>query len=83
MCTKFKATEQFFPSMAELIMLYKTVLTFEPVEEILTILSHGTVYYSVRWSLTLCSYKGAALYSETVLHNGNAIFLFVDRPNTG
>ena len=27
MCTKFKATEQFFPSMAELIMLYKMVLT--------------------------------------------------------
>ena len=34
-CTKFKATEQFLPSMAELIMLYKMVLTFESVEEIL------------------------------------------------
>ena len=62
-------------------MLSKMVL--ESVEEILTILSRGTVYNSVRWSLTLCSYKGAALYSETVLQNGNAIFLFVDRPNTG
>ena len=74
MCTKFKATEQFFPSMAELIMLYKMVLTFESGKEILTILSRGTVYYSVHWSLTLCSYKGAALYSETVLQNGKAIF---------
>ena len=74
MCTKFKATEQLFPSMAELIMLYKMVLTFESGKEILTILSRGTVYYSVHWSLTLCSYKGAALYSETVLQNGNAIF---------
>lgn len=73
---------QYFPVVL-LFMLYKTVLTFESGKEILLILSRGTVYYSVHWSLTLCSYKGAALYSETVLQNGNAIFLFVDRPNTG
>ena len=50
-------------------MLSRMVLTFESEEEILTILSRGTVYYSVHRSLTLRSYKGAALYSETVLHN--------------
>ena len=84
MCTKFKATEQFFPSMAELIMLYKMVLTFESGKEILTILSRGTVYYSVHWSLTLCSYKGAALYIQRQFCRMEMqYFLFVDRPNTG
>ena len=76
MCTKFKATEQFFPSMAELIMLYKMVLTFESVEEILTILSRGTVYYSVR-------IKELLYFQRQFCRMEMQYFLFVDRPNTG
>jgi len=50
-----KATEQYFPVVL-FIMLYKVVLTFEPVAEILTcdhsnesywaVLSSGAVYYA-------------------------------------
>ena len=52
-----KATEQYFP-MVLFIMLYKVVLTFESVDEILkcdhsnesywAVLSCGTVYYAVQ-----------------------------------
>ena len=52
-----KATEQFFPVVL-FIMLYKVVLTFESVDEILkcdhsnesycTVLSCGAVYYAVQ-----------------------------------
>ena len=52
-----KATEQYFPVVL-FIMLYKVVLTFESVDEILwcdhsnesykTLLSCGTVYYTVQ-----------------------------------
>ena len=52
-----KATEQYVPVVL-FIMLYKVVLTFEPVDEILhcdhsnesywAVLSFGTVYYAVR-----------------------------------
>jgi len=52
-----KATEQYFPVML-FIMLYKMVLTFESVNEILncdhsnesyrTVLSCGAVYYAVQ-----------------------------------
>ena len=52
-----KATEQYFPVVL-FIMLYKTVLTFESVDEILecyhssesyrAVLSCGTVYYAVQ-----------------------------------
>ena len=51
-----KATEQYFPVVL-FIMLYKVVLTFESVDEILqcdhsnetssTVLSHGTIYIQV------------------------------------
>ena len=51
-----KATEQYFP-LVLFIMLYKVVLTFESVDEILkcghsnesytTVLSCGAVYYAV------------------------------------
>ena len=50
---QMKATEQYFPVVL-FIMLYKVVLTFESVDEILwcdhssetssTVLSHGTIY---------------------------------------
>ena len=50
---RMKATEQYFPVVL-FIMLYKVVLTFESVNEILwcchsnetssTVLSHGTIY---------------------------------------
>ena len=53
-----KATKKFFPVVFLLIMLYKVVLTFGPVDEILkcdhsnesywAILSCGTVYYAVQ-----------------------------------
>ena len=52
-----KATEQYFPVVL-FIMLYKVVLTFESVDEILwcnhsnesywAVLSSGTVYYAVQ-----------------------------------
>ena len=56
---QIKATEQYFPAVLFL-MLYKVVLTFESVDEILkcdhsnksywAVLSYGTVYYAVqRW----------------------------------
>ena len=55
-----EATEQFFPAVL-FIMLYKVVLTFESVDEILTcdhsnesyraVLSCGTVYYAVQGSV--------------------------------
>ena len=54
---QMKATEQYFPVVL-FIMLYKTVLTFESVDEILecyhssesyrAVLSCGTVYYAVQ-----------------------------------
>ena len=54
-----KATEQYFPVVL-FIMLYKVVLTFESVDEILwcdhsiesywAVLSCGTVYYAVQGS---------------------------------
>ena len=54
-----KATEQYFP-VVPFIMLYKLVLTFESVEEILkcdhlnesywAVFSCGTVYYAVQVS---------------------------------
>ena len=63
---QMKATEQYFPVVL-FIMLYKVVLTFESVDEILwcdhsnerywAVLSCGTVYYAV-WGgsnfLSLC-----------------------------
>ena len=52
-----KATEQYFPVVLIIIMLYKVALTFESVDEILkcdhshesywAVLSCGTVYYAV------------------------------------
>ena len=54
---QMKATEQYFPVVL-FIMLYKVVLTFEPVDEIMkcdysnesywAVLSSGTVYYAVQ-----------------------------------
>ena len=54
---QMKATEEYFP-VALFIMLYKVVLTFESVDQILkcyhsnesyrTILACGTVYYAVQ-----------------------------------
>ena len=54
---QMKATEQYFPVVL-FIMLYKMVLTFEPVDEILkcdnsnesylAVLSCGAVYYAVQ-----------------------------------
>ena len=54
---QMKATEQYFPVVL-FIMLYKVVLTFESVDEILkcensnesywVVLSCGTVYYAVQ-----------------------------------
>ena len=54
---QMKATEQYFPVVL-FIMLYKVVLTFESVDEILwcdhlnesywAVLSCGTVYYAVQ-----------------------------------
>ena len=51
---QMKATEQYFPVVL-FIMLYKVVLTFESVDEILwcdhsnetfsVVLSHGTIYF--------------------------------------
>ena len=59
-----KATEQYFPVVL-FIMLYKVVLTFESVDEILkcdhsnesywAVLSCGTVYYAVQVVLTFKS----------------------------
>ena len=56
-----KATEQYFPVVL-FIMLYKVILTFESVDEILkcdhsnesycAVLSCGTVYYAVQVDLT-------------------------------
>ena len=55
--TEMKATEQYFPVVL-FIVLYKVVLTFESVDEILwydhsnesywAVLSCGTVYYAVQ-----------------------------------
>ena len=55
--TEMKATEQYFPVVL-FIMLYKMVLTFESVDEILwydhsnesywAVISCGTVYYAVQ-----------------------------------
>ena len=55
--TEMKATEQYFPVVL-FIMLYKVVLTFESVDEILwydhsnesywAVISCGTVYYAVQ-----------------------------------
>ena len=52
-----KATEQYFPCVVLFIMLFKEVLTFESVDEILkcdhsnesywAVLSSGAVYYAV------------------------------------
>ena len=57
MTIQLKATEQYFPVVL-FIMLYKVVLTFESVDEILkcdhsiesyqAVLSCGTVYYAVQ-----------------------------------
>ena len=57
MTIQMKATEQYFPVVL-FIMLYKVVLTFESVDEILlydhsnesywAVLSCGTVYYAVQ-----------------------------------
>ena len=54
---QIKATEQYFPVVL-FIMLYKVVLTFESVDEILkcdysnesywAVLSYGTVYYAAQ-----------------------------------
>ena len=54
---QMKATEKYFPGVLSL-MLYKVVLTFESVDEILwcdhsnesycAVLSSGTVYYAVQ-----------------------------------
>ena len=62
-----KATEQYFPVVL-FIMLYKVILTFESVDEILkcdhsnesylTVLSCGTVYSSVQGDLSLESVDG-------------------------
>ena len=53
-----KATEQYFPVVLPFIMLYKVVLNFESVDEILkcdhsnesysAVLSCGAVYYAVQ-----------------------------------
>ena len=58
-----KATEQYFPVVL-FIMLYKVVLTFDCVDEILkcdhsnesywAVLSCGAVYYAVQGGSTLC-----------------------------
>ena len=55
-----KATEQYFPVVL-FIMLYKVVLTFESVDEILkcdhsnetssTVLSHGTICFSIFYKI--------------------------------
>ena len=55
--TEMKATEQYFPVVL-FIMLYKVVLTFESVDEILwydhsnesywAVISCGTIYYAVQ-----------------------------------
>ena len=60
-----KATEQYFPVVL-FIMLYKVVLTFESVDEILkcnhsnetfsAALSCGTIYYDVRGGSDLCNF---------------------------
>ena len=60
---QMKATEQYFPVVL-FIMLYKVVLTFESVDEILkcdnsnesywAVLSCGTVYYSVQGGSNFC-----------------------------
>ena len=61
MTIQMKATEQYFPVVL-FIMLYKVILTFESVDEILkcdhsnesycAVLSCGTVYYAVQVDLT-------------------------------
>ena len=60
---QMKATEQYFPVVL-FDMLYKVVLTFESVDEILKcdhsnesywiVLSCGTVYYFVKCDLNFC-----------------------------
>ena len=59
--SQMKATEQYFPVVV-FIMLYKVVLTFESLDEILkcdhsnksywAVLSCGAVYYAVQGGLT-------------------------------
>jgi len=44
---QIKATEQYFPVVL-FIMLYKVVLTFESVDEILKCVSCGSLYYAVQ-----------------------------------
>ena len=60
---QMKATEQYFPVVL-FIMLYKVVLTFESVDEILwcyhsnetssAILSHGTIYLVCSSNFSIC-----------------------------
>ena len=60
---QLKATEQYFPVVL-FIMLYKVVLTFEPLDEILkcdhsnesyqAILSCGAVYFDVQGGSNFC-----------------------------
>ena len=60
-----KATEQYFPVVL-FIMLYKVVLTFESVDEILkcdhsnesywAVLSRGSVYYAIQSGSNFCVY---------------------------
>ena len=62
MTIQMEATEQYFPVVL-FIMLYKVVLSFESVDEILksdhsnesycTALSYGTVYYAVQGSANI------------------------------
>ena len=61
MTIQIKATEQYFPVVL-FIMLYKVVLTFESVDEILkcdhsnetssAVLLHGTICFSIFYKIT-------------------------------
>ena len=78
--SQMKATDQYFPVVL-FIMLYKVVLTFESVDEILwcdhsnesywAILSCGTVYYAVQGGSNLwvfgCNRKATKQYFPVVL----------------
>ena len=68
-----KATEQYFP-VVQFIMLYRVVLTFEFVDEILmcghsnesywAVLSCGTVYYAVQGGFNFSSVMEFSILSK-------------------
>ena len=87
---QMKATEQYFPVVL-FIMLYKVVLTFESVDEILwcyhsneissAVLSHGTIYLVCSSNFQVCGRNRILLPFKwnllAVLSHGNIYYLGV------